>query len=70
MKDIVEAYFENIKEKLIQEIEKSEFIIYAAVAWVTDGDILSALMKKIHHSKFLAPCSVFNLKQKKISSVF
>jgi phosphatidylserine/phosphatidylglycerophosphate/cardiolipin synthase-like enzyme len=48
MKDIVEAYFENIKEKLIQEIEKSEFIIYAAVAWVTDGDILSALMKKIH----------------------
>jgi PLD-like domain len=43
----MESYFENIKEKLLQEIEKSEFIIYAAIAWITDYNIIQVLLDKL-----------------------
>jgi len=43
----MESYFRNIKEKLIQEINKSEFIIHAAVAWITDFQIISTLIERL-----------------------
>ena len=39
----MESYFDNIKEKIIEEFNQAEFIIYAAVAWVTDFDLISEL---------------------------
>ena len=43
----METYFEGIKGIIIQEIEKAEFIIYVAVAWITDYDIIIALIKSL-----------------------
>lgn len=43
----METHFRDIKDKLIQEINKSEFIIHAAVAWITDFHIISTLIDKL-----------------------
>ncbi|MFD2787231.1 phospholipase D-like domain-containing protein [Hymenobacter rubripertinctus] len=43
----MKTYFEGIKEVLVQEIESAEFIIYIAVAWITDYDLISTLVKKM-----------------------
>jgi len=32
-----QAYFENIQQQLILELEKAQQSIYIAVAWFTDG---------------------------------
>jgi PLD-like domain len=41
----MESYFENIKERILNEFDRAEFVIYAAVAWVTDFDIIKELSK-------------------------
>jgi PLD-like domain len=41
----MESYFDNIKEKVIVEFNNSEFMIYAAIAWITDFDIIKELTK-------------------------
>lgn len=43
----METYFENIKQRILDEFEAAEFIIYAAVAWVTDIDIINNLTKQV-----------------------
>ncbi|MCC2544959.1 phospholipase D-like domain-containing protein [Hymenobacter sp. BT175] len=43
----MKTYFDGIKEVLIQEIKNSEFIIYAAVAWITDYDLISTLIERL-----------------------
>ncbi|RSK25288.1 phospholipase D-like domain-containing protein [Hymenobacter metallilatus] len=43
----MKTYFEGIKEVLIQEIERAEFILYVAVAWITDYDLIYLLIKKL-----------------------
>jgi hypothetical protein len=34
-----QAYFENIQQQLIIELEKAQQSIYIAVAWFTDGKL-------------------------------
>lgn len=41
----MEYHFEDIKRKLLDEIEKSEFLLFCAVAWITDFDIIDSLVK-------------------------
>ena len=43
----METHFENIRERLIEELNRSEFIIQAAVAWITDFHILSTLIDRL-----------------------
>lgn len=43
----METYFENIKERILKEINSAEFIIYAAVAWITDSDVIELLISKM-----------------------
>ncbi|NOU16899.1 MAG: hypothetical protein HOO91_05005 [Bacteroidales bacterium] len=43
----MEPVFENINEVLIKEINKAEFIILAAVAWITDYKIIEALIGRL-----------------------
>ena len=43
---MIKYYFENIREKLIQEIRKAEFDIYVAVAWFTDKELWNVLAEK------------------------
>lgn len=43
----METHFEGIKTIVIKEIESAEFVIYVAVAWITDHDIIAALTKKL-----------------------
>jgi len=43
----METYFENIKEKVLEELDSAEFVIYAAVAWVTDYKIIEKLVYKL-----------------------
>lgn len=38
--------FENIKELIISEINKAEFLIWVAVAWITDCDLANLLFEK------------------------
>lgn len=40
----MESHFKNIRERLIQELNKSEFIIHAAVAWISDFNIIKTLI--------------------------
>ena len=40
----MEIYFENIKEKIIEEISNSKFNVYAAVAWMGEKYILNELV--------------------------
>jgi len=42
----LEAKFENIQQRIIEEIDKAEFLIWIAVAWFTDRDIAVKLYKK------------------------
>lgn len=42
----VEAKFENIQQRIIEEIENAEFLIWIAVAWFTDIDIARKLFLK------------------------
>lgn len=42
----VNAYFENIKSVLIDEIAQAKERIYVAVAWFTDTDLLNALVER------------------------
>ena len=42
----LEAKFENIQQRIIEEIDKAEFLIWIAVAWFTDKKIARTLYKK------------------------
>jgi len=42
----LEAKFENIQQRIIEEIDKAEFLIWIAVAWFTDRDIALKLYEK------------------------
>lgn len=42
----MEYHFKDIKKKLLEAIAEAEFIIYCAVAWITDFDIIDALIVK------------------------
>jgi len=42
----LEAKFENIQQRIIEEIVKAEFSIWVAVAWFTDRDIAVKLYQK------------------------
>lgn len=41
-----QAYFSNIKEVIIQQINGAQKSIFVAVAWFTDDDLYDALMRK------------------------
>lgn len=41
-----EIYFEKIKSEVLQSIRNAKYIIWVAVAWFTDKDILMELRKK------------------------
>lgn len=43
-----EVYFENIRDVIIKELEKSTQDIKIAVAWFTDKKIISILESKIN----------------------
>lgn len=43
----MESYFENIKSHIIAEVNSAEFIMHIAVAWITDHQIINALINKI-----------------------
>lgn len=43
---IVEAHFEENRAKIIEEIRKAKFMIWLAVAWLTDTELLRELRKK------------------------
>jgi hypothetical protein len=43
----METHFENIKEIILKEINKAEFIIHAAIAWITDYQIIQVLIEKL-----------------------
>ncbi len=43
---MIKYYFENIRQKLIEEISKAEFDIYVAVAWITDKELWNKLAEK------------------------
>lgn len=43
---ITQAYFENIQDEILKEINKAQHSIYVAVAWLTDKVIFSALCEK------------------------
>ena len=45
----LEAKFENIQQRIIEEIDKAEFLIWIAVAWFTDKDIAEKLREKKKH---------------------
>lgn len=42
----MEYHFKDIKKNLLNAIGGAEFIIYCAVAWITDFDIINALIAK------------------------
>jgi len=42
----LEATFDNIKQRIIDEISQAKFTIWVAVAWFTDRDLANALYKK------------------------
>jgi len=42
----LEAKFENIQQRIIEEIDKAEFLIWIAVAWFTDREIAIKLREK------------------------
>ena len=42
----MEYHFKDIKKNLLSAIGEAEFIIYCAVAWITDFDIIDALISK------------------------
>ena len=43
---VVAAHFEENKSKIIDEIQKARFMIWVAVAWLTDTGLLRELRKK------------------------
>lgn len=43
---IIEAHFEENRQILIDEIRKARFLIWVAVAWLTDTELLTELRKK------------------------
>lgn len=43
---IIEAHFEENRTKIIAEIRKAKFLIWVAVAWLTDKALLTELRKK------------------------
>ena len=42
----LEAKFDNIQKRIIEEIDKAEFLIWIAVAWFTDREIARRLYRK------------------------
>lgn len=42
----IEAYFKDIKEKILESIKNAKFFIWIAVAWFTDKDLGNELRKK------------------------
>jgi hypothetical protein len=43
---VVAAHFEENRTKIIEEIRKAKFLIWVAVAWLTDKELLTELRKK------------------------
>jgi hypothetical protein len=43
---VIQAHFTENREKIIEEIRKARFLIWVAVAWLTDKKLLSELRKK------------------------
>lgn len=43
---MIQTYFENIREKILQEIEKATESIVVAVYWFTNQDLFQALLEK------------------------
>jgi phosphatidylserine/phosphatidylglycerophosphate/cardiolipin synthase-like enzyme len=43
----MELHFNTIKPILLKEIESANFLIYAAVAWISDFDIIKVLTEKM-----------------------
>ena len=48
---ITQAYFENIQDEILKEINQAKDSIYVAVAWLTDKVIFSALCNKAKKDK-------------------
>ena len=44
---LIESTFDNIQMKIIEEINKAEFLIWIAVAWFTDEEIARVLYQKM-----------------------
>jgi len=42
----VEIHFEDIRSQIVAEIKKAKFLIWIAVAWITDGDLLREVYKR------------------------
>ncbi|MBS1595042.1 MAG: DUF1669 domain-containing protein [Bacteroidetes bacterium] len=42
----MEYHFDEIKSRVLQLIEEAEFIVFCAVAWITDYDVIAALTEK------------------------
>jgi len=43
---VVEIHFEEIKNQIIEELKKAKFLIWVAVAWVTDKELLRILYER------------------------
>ena len=41
-----QAYFENIQQQIIIELEKAQQSVYIVVAWFTDGRLFDVLVSK------------------------
>ncbi|MBS1684332.1 MAG: DUF1669 domain-containing protein [Bacteroidetes bacterium] len=42
----MEYHFDEIKSKVLRLIDDAEFIVFCAVAWITDYDVIAALTEK------------------------
>ncbi len=51
-----QAYFENIQEHILDELDKSIHTIQVAVAWMTDYKILRNYVQKLLREKKLNCC--------------
>lgn len=49
----IEVLFENIADRIIQEIGKAQKNIYVAVAWLTNKQLFDALLKKAQQGVFV-----------------
>ena len=43
----VEAIFENIGDRIMEELDKAQVSIYISVAWLTNREIISVLQDKV-----------------------
>ncbi len=49
----VEAIFENIGDRIIEELEKAQVSIYISVAWLTNRGIIRLLQDKVEAGRSL-----------------